>query len=494
MKKVFLLMLSLIVLGATSAHAQVTIGSDSDPTPGAVLDLQSGGGLGFLLPQVILTSATEWLPVAGTPTEGMTVYNASTSSAYGLDGKGIYVWISSSWNKTGASTKSCVEVSVNPITHSNFVDKGANQTLGAVLMAGSPPYNFLWKKGGTILQETQNTSNFQNTFQTQEFGTYVCEVSNRCSPIPRTVTFNVVNSSDYNQGGAATIAGATWFLSGIICFDVSSSLVASSPYALTLSNATVTDVAWTFEDPQMVLNGLTGDLSGATLHFKDCATVAVKTPATVVITAYITMNKASTTYRVVETKTIQFLNTRCCDGAVIVNGAYDYFPYLPGDGAKNGGVDNYCDAAWSPNVSIPTGFYNANAMNPFFTAAGKDLCVYKADGNTGSSVTWKDAVNNCADGSYADGDGLLGWYLPNERELQAIYNALGGNGSDASNFANIQAPSYIATTADAMNSIFYWSSTEQNDINGYYFQFNNGARGVFAKVTNANKARCVRRM
>jgi hypothetical protein len=267
------------------------------------------------------------------------------------------------------------------------------------------------------------------------------------------------------------------------------------PNPLTVSNATVTGVVWTFEDTKTVLAGSTGNASGATLTFKSQASVSALAPATVTVTALITLDKGGTTYKVAATRTIKFQNMTCCDGAVIVNGAYNYVSgSLPGDGAKAGGALANGDASWSPNLSISEGAYNATAMNSFFTAAGTDLCVYKTNGNSKSTTTWVNAVNNCANGSYTDGDASAGWYLPNERELQAIYNALGGSGSSAINFSNLQAPSYVATTAEDMVSRNYWSSTENSSTAAYILYFSNGDRVNNYKTTDNLYVRCVRRM
>ena len=500
MKKIFVMMLILLLGSSAGMNAQVLIGSqldpDTNPHEGAVLELQSDeDNRGVLLPQVSLTSSDEWLPVAGDPVEGMTVFNTSTDSEEGLDGKGIYVWFSGSWNKMGASAKPCTEVAVVAATPTHFIAQGDHQTLGVELTAGSPPYNFLWIKSGVTLDEMQNTSSHRSSFQTQEFGTYVCEVTNACTPIPKTVTFSVydVDPGDYTHDAAATTAGITWGLTGITCFDVRNSLVASSQYTLTVSNATVKNVIWHVGDSKKVLSNSSGNNSNTTLTFKNQAAVSALIPASVVLTAYIEMAKGGTTYKVTAIQTIRFQSAACCDGAVIVNGAYDYVSgSLAGDGAKAGGAANNGDASWSPNLSISTGVYNATVLNSFFTAANKDLCVYKANGNS-SKTDWMTAVNNCANGKYADGDASAGWYMPNERELQAIYNALGGSGGQAINFANIKAPSYVASASNPMINNKYWSSTENSKSVVYNWGFGKGPRASTNK-TNKHYVRCVRRM
>ena len=97
MKKIFVMMLTVLYWGTASMNAQVMIGSASDPAPGAVLDLQSGGNKGLLMPRVILTSASVWAPLSGSAVNGMTVFNTSTATTNGLEGTGMYVWINGSW-------------------------------------------------------------------------------------------------------------------------------------------------------------------------------------------------------------------------------------------------------------------------------------------------------------------------------------------------------------------------------------------------------------
>jgi hypothetical protein len=98
MKKNLLFMLILIVLSSASVSAQVRIGDSSEPTKGAVLDLNATtykGGL--LLPQVNLTTLTALSDLTVTPDEqgdlkGLLVYNINITT-----GVGIYVWNGSKW-------------------------------------------------------------------------------------------------------------------------------------------------------------------------------------------------------------------------------------------------------------------------------------------------------------------------------------------------------------------------------------------------------------
>ena len=93
MKKIFLtLILILAAISFSNLNAQVTIGSNSVPNAGAVLDIISGANKGLLMPRVALTSTRKFSPVISTDgtlntgfnvkhTEGMTVYNTATDNS-----------------------------------------------------------------------------------------------------------------------------------------------------------------------------------------------------------------------------------------------------------------------------------------------------------------------------------------------------------------------------------------------------------------------------
>jgi hypothetical protein len=116
MKKMFFLMLTLIVLGAASVNAQVRIGGTADPDKSAVLDLNPNEGNatgGLALPRVELTSETQQLN--GTdPQPGTMVYNTSAD----LDGEGTYVW-----------TKVSGSGEANAITAVNVEDNGLTKSM-----------------------------------------------------------------------------------------------------------------------------------------------------------------------------------------------------------------------------------------------------------------------------------------------------------------------------------------------------------------------------
>jgi formylglycine-generating enzyme required for sulfatase activity len=105
MKKIIKSMFFLLFVGvmSLSVNAQVTIGSDAPPHPGAILDLSPGNNLGLLLPRVWLDDVGAWThdgrqALGGDKLQaaGMMVYNTNIC-INGGDGSGVYVWDGSAW-------------------------------------------------------------------------------------------------------------------------------------------------------------------------------------------------------------------------------------------------------------------------------------------------------------------------------------------------------------------------------------------------------------
>jgi uncharacterized protein (TIGR02145 family) len=87
MKKMFFLMLALLIWGTASMNAQVRIGGETTPHQSAVLDLNAAdnvdnGALGLALPRVSDFPAS--------PTKGLVVYSTGAEP-------GLYVWDGSKW-------------------------------------------------------------------------------------------------------------------------------------------------------------------------------------------------------------------------------------------------------------------------------------------------------------------------------------------------------------------------------------------------------------
>jgi hypothetical protein len=103
MKKMMLLMLTFFFLSAASMNAQVTIGSEENPHPGAIMDLRSDS-LGLLFPKVSLSDVSTFQS-EGDPDDaiGMTIYNTNSNTDNGY-GMGLYCWDGSNWSMVGKKT------------------------------------------------------------------------------------------------------------------------------------------------------------------------------------------------------------------------------------------------------------------------------------------------------------------------------------------------------------------------------------------------------
>jgi hypothetical protein len=98
MKKIFFLMLALLMWNAASMNAQVLIGGDGtdNPNPSAMLELKSSN-LGFLLPRVALQSTGDQSTIAN-PVAGLAVYNTVTAGTGATAVvPGIYVFTGTAW-------------------------------------------------------------------------------------------------------------------------------------------------------------------------------------------------------------------------------------------------------------------------------------------------------------------------------------------------------------------------------------------------------------
>jgi hypothetical protein len=93
MRKKIQILFALLALSFYCVQAQVLIGANKSPHEGAVLELESNGNQGLLLPKVSLTDVTIW-GLSGSAVEGMLVFNENGIFTNGLGGKGIYVWLS----------------------------------------------------------------------------------------------------------------------------------------------------------------------------------------------------------------------------------------------------------------------------------------------------------------------------------------------------------------------------------------------------------------
>ncbi|MDR0681730.1 MAG: fibrobacter succinogenes major paralogous domain-containing protein [Dysgonamonadaceae bacterium] len=128
-QKMIFLVLTLWMLSATSANAQVRIGGTEDPHPAAALDLNTtdasnSGNLGLYLPRVSLSSVKQQLNDTN-PLNGAMIWN--TNENFYL-GKGVYVWGDTVWVPIQRTLIS--NSTLQPITTDPFVRILSNPALG----------------------------------------------------------------------------------------------------------------------------------------------------------------------------------------------------------------------------------------------------------------------------------------------------------------------------------------------------------------------------
>lgn len=139
-KRIYYLVLVLSLVGTASLNAQVTIGSQSDPHEGAILDLKSGNNnasKGLLLPNVNLLTVSDFQLEEDqdyTPAKaaGMVIYNTN-SSVSGGQGVGVYVWDGSKWLPVSINSDAVSGVSISP-TVSIFNKLGLTDQLTATIL------------------------------------------------------------------------------------------------------------------------------------------------------------------------------------------------------------------------------------------------------------------------------------------------------------------------------------------------------------------------
>jgi hypothetical protein len=157
-----------------------------------------------------------------------------------------------------------------------------------------------------------------------------------------------------------------------------------------------------------------------------------------------------------------------CSGAVVFKGAYS------GPTVPIAGFTGDFEKGW-PN----------NTTN--FTYLDKDLCWAKTDLGV---IPWMDANAACAALDITT-DNIL-WRLPNLKELQVLYEAIGETGGCATELSVLDTfGKGNSRGATCLQSNNYWSSTEQATTHVYTFNFAEGARGYIEKEASRH-VRCVR--
>jgi hypothetical protein len=167
-KNYFFLLPALALLTCAGLQAQVTIGGNTDPVAGALLDLNSDVKGGLLLSNIAIEDlgkipANELLGISSGQDEnpnlrGMIVYNTGTDNVPA----GIYVWNGYYWTPDGNYTL----IVTTPIR--DFTVSGTEQADLEVTADGYPSFTYTWYKNtaasttdGTPVDNSPNAATYQ---------------------------------------------------------------------------------------------------------------------------------------------------------------------------------------------------------------------------------------------------------------------------------------------------------------------------------------------
>jgi len=198
-----MILLFLIGLGTVNVKAQVAIGANTVPHPGAVLDLKSTNQ-GLLLPRVALSDVAVFgLSGTASTAVGMTVYNTNAGIVNGK-GVGIYVWDGNIW-KVAGNSGGVGEVGVLDTI------RGANGTYRFWCYPASSGVG-CWMVDNS-LEGTRFATNYNNNpiFPTGGYYTWAnaqnsCPTGWRLPTSPEWATL-----AEYINGPSSTVADKTWW-------------------------------------------------------------------------------------------------------------------------------------------------------------------------------------------------------------------------------------------------------------------------------------------
>jgi hypothetical protein len=453
-------------------------------------------------------------------------------------------------NSCGASAPLVLPITVNsacptPVvsalsatTFPNVVAGTAVTLQVSATSINTPTYQ--WYKGTSPSGTAVGTNSATYIYSPSATGTdnFYCVVTNGCdvnakAPSPAFTVTTTLNPFDYPTTASLS-------MSGKVCFDTKETFdinnngsrinrtETSSPlpqgdqaYIVTATGKTISTVTWVADVTKFYSNTAASGTNNTTytVTFADLENIikpAVEnsTKATaqngqlITITAYVSFTDGS---KGSISKVVKIQDFICCDGYVCVGCAYDYANGSPGDWAVNAPASSLNDGTTvKSNTSIPnmTGAvsnytYSAgnSFLSPYFKSApAGDLCVYKKDGSLSkTSAGWSAFVKACQDGSATDGAAGV-WYLPNIREIIAVYNKLGGNGAIATK-TTYGTPADFGGAPDAVGinaqsgSNFMESSTEQQPGYNWMYRIYDGKLYLVTKnYTVEQFLRCVKRM
>jgi hypothetical protein len=461
-RKTIYCMLSLCLLISASVKAQVRIGGLDNPNPSAVLDLNAtdaanNGALGLALPRVALTSTTSYAPLKA-HVAGMTVYNTANNSYVT---PGTYYNDGSGWVRIGSVS------SVELTSEEDGVI--GNEVLGAT-------------PNGGLTRVGSGTAASPFTLGIANNGVTTARIADSNVTTAKIADGNVTTAKiDADAVTTAKIADGT-----VAAVDLASDAVTTAK--ILDANVTLNKLALNSVNSDKIVNGtiVADDLANGAVTAAKLATMNATANQALVYngSAWVPTTLSTVAISGGYGYGIPTVAATGCDGSILYIGAFDYVSGTSGDVAKGvTNATNTADHATLPTLSSTPTDADFN-HNPSYY-----LCVYKKDGNGGSTTTWANAVNNCANGTYADNNASAGWYLPNARELKVIYENL----KNGVSFFDLRHGTIVSYT-NSMASANYWVSTEYSATNAWVFIFSGGSYLNNAKALNSYYVRCVRRL
>jgi hypothetical protein len=549
-----LLMLAAMLTATVSLPAQVTVGSDANPRPGALLDMNGSGVnryLGsLLLPNVSITSLTA-IPTgtngftnslnAGQRTNlaGSVVYNINSAT-----GEGQYLWTGTRWTRVMTCLSPAITAS-SPAA----VTVAPGQTTGlpvlSVTLSGGP-LTCQWYRGTSPLEDAPVVGATYNTFAVPASDAttagatvnYWCKVSSTggCG-VAKSTTFTVTVKAD----PAGALPTGTGTFSGPARFDIAVSNDGGGCAKITQRQGRKTDFSlrtsqdnpappvtisgvqvYTFTPSAAVsrirfqyqeLSGVSVDsivpqnpgdasnnnLSGphkVTVYYKASLNTAVKgtrNGAGNRLKLYAIYNSTATYSNSANDKKLE-LNISIQDCA-FCEGAL-----IPGGAFDyaNGTPGDWAVGKVVDNDTVKqnTGILDASTPPGSSSAAG-DLCWYKKNAPL-SNQKFSVLITNCANGTFADSDPAAGWYLPSYHEHIALRSVIvTGSGASAVLQPALNTVELFGGFPDSqpMSVGFYHTSTENTDLTTMRIRFREPYIIRDGKTVNSqfNDARCVRR-
>jgi hypothetical protein len=524
------ILLQLLIMPHVSLHAQVTIGGLTDPTAGALLDLNSNNGTkgGLLLSNVSLvnlyTVPASFPGIDGTNNsirndlKGALVYN--TNPEWGV---GIYLWNGSNWTPVEEDCTSLKQLTLTPFP---FALAKTNEPLTFSASSGASDrcaegeaYKWFWKAEedgyGQGHEPTPPGTTCSISFSLEKtHHVKVAATSRYADPVLFSEESEEVTVYVTDNGNVpAELLDANYSISGITCYDVNAFGDLTKTYLFNHSNdyqdLEIGNPGGIVESVDLLPANTSGSGNGSvsfTVKFKsDVKKLVSAAGGKVKLKLPVRYKNNALALKVASLDVyVKAINTASCPGAVICGGVHT-------------GPDL---AAISNNLS-----YKSVMSNYGFTRdASKDLCVYYRDASTDATdkaanpttfYWWGSndagpyepesdqyAVTLCKFGTGVDDadrlnvSGTNAWRLPNVVELGQMAVDKGRDDSPRYDALNLEPGA--DTRMVNMRYGSYWSSTEQSSANVMRWAYT----PVSASITGAwmhNKpfpawVRCVRTM